>query len=317
MGAQGALRTQLFQKLLDGLPEQVALVSQDGTILAANRRWLRRQARLKIDRLSAGDNIINYSAQLGAAGDKAALEFAQKLREVCAGNRTECSHLYVGVGPYAGQSVKISVSRFSSFGEQLILVDARDVNDVLDLRRQRRRLGSRLLRAQEDERRRIARELHDSASQLLVGVQLNLMQLKRDIAGPDTDRLLADCATTVDRIQNEFRTFAFIHHPPPLGTEGIGTAIGKLMGGFAKRTGLQVEMFIDEIRETSHGIEATLYRVAEEALANIYRHAKATSVKLWLIGADTCVHLVISDDGIGFDGVVRNGRLRWALGSWA
>lgn len=162
-------------------------------------------------------------------------------------------------------------------------------------------LQGQLLHAQEEERRRMARDLHDSASQLLVALQLNLLQIKLERAGPNLDKLLADCSTLLDQIQNEIRTFSFIHHPPSLAIEGIGKALEKLAAGFAKRSGLGVETFINEIREPSRNVEATLYRIAQEALANIHRHAGATLVKLWLAGRDSFIDLTIEDDGIGFD----------------
>jgi len=162
-------------------------------------------------------------------------------------------------------------------------------------------LQGQLLHAQEEERRRMARDLHDSASQLLVSLQLNLSQIKLARRGPNFEKLLAECSNVIKQIQNEIRTFSFIHHPPALAIEGIGKALENLAAGFAKRSGLEVETFIDEIRGPSRNIEATLYRIAQEALANIHRHAGATKVKLWLAGRDSFIDLTIEDDGIGFD----------------
>ena len=158
-----------------------------------------------------------------------------------------------------------------------------------------------LLHAQEDERRRMARDLHDSASQLLVSLQFDIIQLKQGAIDPAAIKLLSECSTIIREIQNEIRAMTFINHPPTLATKGIGTALAKLVAGFAKRTGLEVESFINEIRVTSRTNEETLYRIAQEALANVHRHSGATKVKLRLEARDHFIVLTIEDDGIGFD----------------
>lgn len=158
-----------------------------------------------------------------------------------------------------------------------------------------------LLHVQDDERRRMARDLHDSASQLLVSLQLDLAHLKRRMTDLDADQLLSECSSSVREIQNEIRTMAFINHPVSLETEDIGTAISKLAAGFAKRSGLEVESFIGKICPTSQNGDAALYRIAQEALANVHRHSGARKVKLRLDARDKLINLSVEDDGIGFD----------------
>jgi signal transduction histidine kinase len=158
-----------------------------------------------------------------------------------------------------------------------------------------------LLHAQEGERRRIARDLHDSALQQLVSLQFDIMQLKPKVNDPAAGKLLSHCSASVREIQDEIRTMAFINHPPSLAAEGIGTALAKLAAGFAKRSGLKVESSIGEIGGTCRSIEATLYRVAQEALTNVHRHSRATKVKLGLEATDDRIDLTIEDDGVGFE----------------
>jgi two-component system NarL family sensor kinase len=186
-------------------------------------------------------------------------------------------------------------------GKRCVLVCALDFSEVHILKRERRRLGNQVLHAQERERRRIARELHDSTSQLLVGLSLDLLNLTHAGGTPKADALIEDCKKTIFEMQREIRSFSFIAHPPTLSANGLGQALEVLTNGFAARTGLPIDLQLSDVGRASEAVEASLYRLAQEALANIHRHASAGSASVRLVGTKRCLHLRICDDGIGFD----------------
>jgi two-component system, NarL family, sensor kinase len=186
-----------------------------------------------------------------------------------------------------------------------------DVTEALRLRQLCRGLSTEILQAQERERRRIGRDLHDSTLQLLVGVQLNLIRLNQSERGIPGKTLVRECLEAIERVQTELRTLAFMIHPPEL-EGGIAAALKALAEGLSDRTGLTIETFISRLGEVSLLSQLTLYRLAQEALTNIHRHAKARNVIVRLNATKKRLRLVIEDDGIGFD--YKNGNVPAKLG---
>ena len=290
-----------IQEVIDGLVEQIALIDCDGTILAVNESWrwqVERQARsgLRISR-----DYAEYLASLIEAGDEGVRPILEAFQAICVGSRQTFRHVYSGSGVFEGYDFRIIIAALSVQDVRCVLVSVHDVTELVALKRQRRRIGSQLLRAQELERRRIARELHDSTAQMLVVLQLDLSHLARN-ADPATESGIASCSEMVQQIQQEIRTFSFLAHPPELEANNLAHALGALARGFAARTGLEIEVDLCECGELSASVEAAMYRISQEALANIHRHAGAKHATVRLI-ARRYLHLTIGDDGNGFDPV--------------
>lgn len=153
-----------------------------------------------------------------------------------------------------------------------------------------------------DERGRLARELHDSTSQLLVALDLQLARLQRSEStakSPVFDQVLAELHATVTELHKEVRAVGSSEHDPTALTRDL-TAMAS---DFAARTGLVVRTEIENLPAgSSPELAHTLYRVAQEALANVSRHARANSVDVTLGTIGNSVELRIADDGVGFDG---------------
>lgn len=153
-----------------------------------------------------------------------------------------------------------------------------------------------------DERGRLARELHDSTSQLLVALDLQLARLQRSESAaksPVFDEVLAELHATVTELHKEVRAVGSSEHDPTALTRDLTAMASE----FAARTGLVVRTEIENLPAgSSPELAHTLYRVAQEALANVSRHARASSVNLTLGTMDNSVELRIADDGVGFEG---------------
>jgi signal transduction histidine kinase len=100
-------------------------------------------------------------------------------------------------------------------------------------------------------------------------------------------------------VEREIRALSFLAHPPSLTTHTLETALHDLVRGFAARTGLDIDFNIAAVGEASPSVEAAIFRVSQEALSNIYRHARASHAFFHLVARERYLHLVVRDDGVG------------------
>ena len=179
----------------------------------------------------------------------------------------------------------------------LITVRERRLADV-----KLKELTQRVLDIQEEERRRVARELHDSISQLLVGIRYRLELARRLTArgDPKAEGAVDGAIEGLQAALGEVRRISHDLRPGVLDDLGLGPALKSLCDGFRARTGLGVE-FHTVVFRNRLDIESktALYRIAQEALTNVERHARATTVSVDLRGHRKGATLTISDDGVG------------------
>ena len=173
-----------------------------------------------------------------------------------------------------------------------------------------RKLSGELLRLQDEERRRISRDLHDSTGQNLVALATMLSQLRAAIpaAKRKSRALLSDCLALADQCIREVRTLSFSLHPPLLDQGGIDDAIRDYVDGFAKRSGIQIELELSRsVGRMSRDIELALFRVVQEGLTNIQRHSGSQRAKIRLY-RNSYLTLEISDTGRGASVGVPRGK---------
>jgi two-component system NarL family sensor kinase len=161
------------------------------------------------------------------------------------------------------------------------------------------------LDAQEDERLRMGRELHDSTGQLLLALTLELSSLRRAPSSEQT-MILDEINRTVGQIDREIRTFAFLHYPTELDDRGLVAALEALTRGFRSRTGICATFQGCCKQPIANSVALAFLRVAQEALTNIHRHAHATLAKLSLVEHDRSLELSIADNGIGIAPAVKH-----------
>jgi two-component system sensor histidine kinase UhpB len=181
-------------------------------------------------------------------------------------------------------------------------------NEMLErLETERRESGSRAVRAQEAERRRIGAELHDEVGQSMTGVLLLLERLAGELPADRADAV-AGAQQAVRRSLDEVRRIAAELRPEPLEHLGLVSALKALAADFRSRSGLQLEwQFARDLPRLDTDAELVLYRVAQESLTNVARHADARSVRLELDRGRHSVVLRVVDDGRGLNGHEANG----------
>ncbi|MEW5979395.1 MAG: PAS domain S-box protein [Acidobacteriota bacterium] len=167
-----------------------------------------------------------------------------------------------------------------------------------------RALSSSLLSAQDEERRRIARELHDGTAQNLAGLAMSLSLLMNS-AGTTQDaawrKTLADSLALTEQCSREIRNLSYVLHPPLLDDLGLASALKSFIGGFSQRTGIQVELDIPhELGRLPSEVETTLFRIVQEGLANVQRHSGSSQAAIRIRLSDTAVQLEVRDAGAGF-----------------
>jgi signal transduction histidine kinase len=170
------------------------------------------------------------------------------------------------------------------------------------------RLNDRL----EDEIKRIAHALHDEAGQLLASVYLALDELDRE--SPGTLRQVGRIRELLGRIEGELRRLSHELRPTILDDLGLMPALGALADGLSKRTGIRVDVDGDPEERFHPQIEIAIYRVAQEALANIARHAHATQAVIAVASGADMLSCTIHDDGQGFEPDALRASNRWGLG---
>ena len=183
-------------------------------------------------------------------------------------------------------------------------------------RRDLRLLASQLLRLQEEERRRISRDLHDDINQRLALLSIDIEMLEQQL--PDaSDRTVRTVRTIQDRIvelSDNVRRLAYQFHPSILDDLGLSIALRRLVDDFQTRTGIEARFIGKDIpKHVAKEVVTCLYRVAQEGLANISRHARAKNVRVELQRVRDGLQLMMSDDGVGFD-MNRHDGQRGSLG---
>jgi two-component system NarL family sensor kinase len=182
--------------------------------------------------------------------------------------------------------------------------------DIVARTAQLQQLSVKLINTQDEERRRLARELHDSAGQYLAGIQMNLGVLLREgsgLAAADKSRV-SDSMSLVDRCTSEIRTMAYLLHPPLLDEMGLRSAILMYVEGFAERSGIRVDLEIpDDFGRLSSDMETGVFRVIQQSLANVHRHSGSLVACLRVKTDGESVTIEIQDEGCGIPSEILKG----------
>ena len=209
----------------------------------------------------------------------------------------------------AEEALRESENRFRNLSERLdseVRARTRELElrnaDVMRQAQQLRELSWQMLRIQDDERRHIARELHDSAGQLLTVLAMNLSTLirKAQEEAPELAESAEEARELVHQLTSEIRTNSYLLHPPLLDEEGLQAAISWYVRGLAERSGLEIAFKVsDRFGRLPRDMELAIFRLVQESLTNIHRHSGSKRAKIEIFRTPEQVLLEIRDEGKG------------------
>jgi signal transduction histidine kinase len=314
--AEAAARDSLalLQSGLDALSARVAILDGTGRAVAVNAAW-RRAAAEDGPAVAPGADYFGACDAHGRTWPEWA-RIGEGLRAVARGEVAEFRREHRGLGGAAGRErwFQLRATRFGR-GEGLRLVVAHE--DVTEVRRSGEALKAateRLLTLQDEERRRIARELHDTTVQDLAMAIVGLDLAAAAHAEEAPAAALAEARGLLERAVRDVRTLSYLLHPPLLDEFGLAVALETYAEGFARRGGVEVALDLDEAPPDAvpPATAVALFHVAQEAFANARRHGGARCLRLRLrVAAGDEAELRVEDDGRGFgatDGVGERGE---------
>jgi PAS domain S-box-containing protein len=284
-----------FRRLFESASDGLLLIDGASTVITEINSSLCRMLMItglevmgrkldEVDLLAPCGDTIRYFRRSVTAGF---------FRNECRLERTDGANLYV----------ELRCERYDLDGAEIIQISFRNVSERVLGEQELRRLSAKLLRLQDDERRRIARELHDSTAQNLSALEMN-MSLLEPLVQTENERALQIIEETrqiAGECSRELRNISYLLHPPLIDEVGLSFAVKWFVDGFTKRTAIQAEVDIDpHFPRLTPDLEMPLFRVVQEAMTNIYRHSGANRAWVRLAQEGRLIVVEIRDNGHGF-----------------
>lgn len=182
-----------------------------------------------------------------------------------------------------------------------LLAESKELNAVEESEKELTQLTARLFNIQDEERRRIARELHDGTAQNLFAISINLQKLGHidRLDSDEVEELICESQTLVEQSLREIRTLSYLLHPPLLDQAGLVSALQWYVEGFSKRSGINIDLHAQPIGRLASDVEMALFRIVQEALSNVRRHSASETASIRLEHRHSAVVLEIKDQGRG------------------
>jgi PAS domain S-box-containing protein len=302
-----------YRILVETMQEGTATLNEDGTVLYANARFAEIMNRPM-------ESVLGFSLyDHFASGDG-------KLRKLVKRGLQEAANGEVGFTDVRGHKrmLRLALSPLPTREEQshphTACLVVTDVTELFEASESLRSLSTRVLQLQDEERKRISRDLHDSAGQHLAVAAMVLGELdKATSSSPDGSlrSLVQTAQNAIQECSNEVRTISYLLHPPTLEALGLASAIQWYSQGFGERSGIAVDVEISpSLGRLQQDVELTLYRVVQEALTNIHRHSGSKWAAIRLIQDQNQIRLEVADRGKGMPLLASDGSpLRMGVGT--
>ena len=281
-----------FRKALDIFPLGIALLDADGVILYVNSAWRAFGRKHGAGEGDVGRTYIEVCDGPESVHLPEPAAVAKQLRRLTTQEADHFGHQYRS----QDRHFVLRATRVLVNGRMRVAMVHQDVTDVVEAREQAVRSAEMVLQAQEEERVRIALEVHDATSQHLVALGFSLGRLRKADAPPE---ILADLNHSLAEAQREIRALSYLLYPPKLVSDGLAAALNSFVAGFQRRTSLAVKAEIDgALDDLSPDLQRTVLRVVQEALANVHRHAvDARKVKVKVKLKQRGLRVRVTDDG--------------------
>ena len=293
---------QLLQSSIDALDTHVVLLDEHANIIAVNESWRRFTESLGNAHINygVGNNYLHILESYSECD--AAVVIGKNVRDVMRGESTGFSHSYQRSSGRSESWFELKVYSFLSQGVLRMALTHQDITELKRAHEIQEQHNGQLLQAQDEERRRIARDLHEVTAQNIAMVKAELSIAWAASTGRRTAEQLREGILVCDQVIKELRTLSYLLHPPFLDDAGLVPALRWYVRGFVERTTIDVEILLTEdIGRLSLDTETALFRVVQESLTNIHRHSGSRSAVVWLTKDKEEVVVRIQDDGCGIN----------------
>lgn len=293
-------QNHVFQSLLDDLNVGIANLSSSGTVLYSNRRFrdtlgIPWRSEIKGTDLKSHLSPACWPVIIEALEHATSSPVEGELRLETEGH-THFVTLSLSPMTVSGLTTVRAVAE-----EKTQLVETSKALDQSQAELQS--LSARILQLRDNERRRIARDLHDVTGQELAVVLMTLGSISHQVKNhPVLRDRLQESVDTLRKVENEIRTLSYLLHPPLLDESGLSAALHWYLQGLEKRTGLQVHIELNgQLPRLTRDREIALFRVVQESLTNVIRHADATTVWIRSSLGPNGLEILVEDNGRGID----------------
>jgi PAS domain S-box-containing protein len=288
-----------FRTIVDTTPECVTVVSPNGTLLYMN------SSGLKMIGADQAETIVGKDVYAWIAPEDrdAVRDFNER---TCRGERGSLEFDIIPLNGGRRHMETHAAPLLNNDGTVVQLAVTRDVTErkLVEEAIRESELSARLMQLQDNERRRMARELHDGVGQLLAAMSMNASLLNQEITklSANAARCAEENQSLTEQVSSEIRTISYLLHPPLLDEMGLHSALQWYVEGFAERSKIAAKLELPpESERLSQDIELSLFRIAQECLTNIHRHSKASTALVRLVRTPEQTTLEITDDGQGID----------------
>lgn len=317
-----------IRDVLNSLSAHICVLDQNGVILKTNDAWnefARCNSNRGVSSLGVGQNYLDVCRQAITGGQSTAQIILEGVEAVVAGSEPNFTQEYACHSPDEKRWFLMRVTPLKD--TKGVVISHTDISGqiqvglaleehVLLLKEKQKEmeyLAGKLIVSQEEERKRIARDLHDDFNQRLAALSVELESIERATSTPTglPARQLAEIRSQVVQLSDDLHDLAYKLHPSLLEHVGLEVAVRDHVAEFAKRTGLPATFTARKAPRTlSSEVATNLFRVMQESLQNVSKHAQATEVTVKLSGSSKGVGLSVRDNGKGFDLENMNARLK-------
>jgi two-component system NarL family sensor kinase len=290
-----------YRILVETIDEGAATLSDDGTVLYSNRSFaaifgvpLEKFIGSPIESFVSGDDLEDLRTLFRDAKNGSA-RGEIRLRTINGKART----------------IRLTLSTNRQLGVEAICAVATELTEIVETNEalrvtetSLRQLSARLLQLQDEERRRIARDLHDVTGQKIAILSMSLDRLGRLVQseGAEVAETLEESREVVRKIGEEIRTLSYLLHPPLLDESGLGSAVRWYAEGFQKRSGIHLTVDIATgLSRLSTDVETALFRVLQESLTNVHRYSGSPDAEIKIFAEGGQIQLEVVDHGRGIE----------------